>query len=117
MWADKPLWTKSIFSRTFPILQKLSKSSGYPGWRTTFQCFLVGNVGPEDEGHVGRIFRILCRKGAGAVKAGELVGSQWDAWDGFYEPAGKTVSHGRIEPPLWIAVGHVGRIWNFVCGK
>ncbi|WP_158304244.1 hypothetical protein [Solidesulfovibrio magneticus] len=63
--ADKPPWTKSIFSRTFPILQKLSKSSGYPGWRAIFQRYPVGIVGPADEGHVGRIFRIISRKGAG----------------------------------------------------
>ena len=41
---DKPLWTKSIFSGTFPVLQKLSKSTGYPGWRTIFQRYLVGII-------------------------------------------------------------------------
>lgn len=71
---DKACWTKSIFSRTFPVLQKLSKSSGYPGWRIIFQCYQVGIVGPVDQGHMGRIFRILCRKPSGA---GRLV--SWSA--------------------------------------
>ena len=75
MGSDKPSLTKSIFSRTFPILQKLSKSSGYPGWRTIFQRYPVGNIGPEEQGHMGRIFRILCRKGAeqGGVRGRGLI--------------------------------------------
>jgi len=73
---DKSLWTKSIFSRTFPILQKLSKASRYPDWRTIFLRYPAGIISPVEEWHVGRIFHIFCRKGAGR-KTGVLAPPLW----------------------------------------